>query len=175
LIKAAADQGVTGNIALGTTFVNNAVMPALYSNYIGTTAGIVYAYKAPKNEINDFLVAQEQARYKVVPDLFDADGMNAALMIVAALKKTNGDVNGDVLVKAMEGLSFDGPKGKVDIRPEDHVAIQDMYVLTLNNLTDPNADYYTLVETTRPEPPCMLPENLKARCGALPYGTLTGQ
>jgi branched-chain amino acid transport system substrate-binding protein len=175
LIKAAADQGVTGNIALGTTFVNNAVMPALYSNYIGTTAGIVYAYKAPKNEINDFLVAQEQARYKAVPDLFDADGMNAALMIVAALKKTNGDVNGDVLVKAMEGLSFDGPKGKVDIRPEDHVAIQDMYVLTLNNLTDPNADYYTLVETTRPEPPCMLPENLKARCGALPYGTLTGQ
>lgn len=175
LMKAAADQGVTGKIALGTTFVNNAVMPALYSTYIGTTAGILYAYKAPKNEINDFLVAQEQARYKVVPDLFDADGMNAALMIAATLKKTNGDVTGDVLVKAMEGLSFDGPKGKIDIRPEDHVAIQDMYVLTLNNLTDPNADYYTLVETTRPEPPCLLPEALKARCGALPYGTLTGK
>ena len=96
-------------------------------------------------------------------------------MIAAALKKTNGDATGDVLVKAMEGLSFEGPKGKVDIRPEDHVAIQDMYVLTLKNLTDPNADYYTYVETTRPEPPCLLPENLKARCGALPYGTLTGK
>jgi len=174
LMKAADDQGVTGKIALGTTFVNNAVMPALYANYIGTSAGIIYAYKAPQNPINDFMVAEEQARYKAIPDLFDADGMNAALMIAATLKKTNGDVNGDVLVKAMEGLSFDGPKGKVDIRPEDHVAIQDMYVLTLNNLTDPNADYYTLVETTRPEPPCLLPENLKARCGALPYGTLTG-
>lgn len=175
LMKAANDQGVTGKIALGTTFVNNAVMPALYGNYIGTSAGIIYAYKAPKNEINDFLVAQEQARYKTVPDLFDADGMNAALMIAATLKKTNGDVNSDVLVKAMEGLSFEGPKGKVDIRPEDHVAIQDMYVLTLKNLTDPNADFYTVVETTRPEPPCLLPESLKARCGALPYGSLSGK
>ena len=175
LIQAAEDQGVTDKMALGTTFVNNAVMPALYSNYIGTTAGIIYAYKAPQNEINDFLVAQEQARYGVVPDLFDADGMNAALMIAAALKATNGDVTGDVLVKAMEGMSFDGPKGLVEIRPEDHVAIQDMYILTLENLTDPNANYYKLVDTTRPEPPCLLPETLKSRCGSLPYGTLSGQ
>jgi branched-chain amino acid transport system substrate-binding protein len=175
LMKAANDQGVTGKIALGTTFVNNAVMPALYASYIGTTAGIIYAYKAPNNKYNDFMVAQEQARYKTVPDLFDADGMNAALMVVAALNKTNGDTTGDVLVKAMEGMSFDGPKGKVEIRPEDHVAIQDMYILTLKNLTDPNADFYTLVDTTRPEPPCLLPEALKARCGSLPYGTLSGK
>jgi len=175
LIQAAEDQGVTDKMALGTTFVNNAVMPALYSNYIGTTAGIIYAYKAPQNAINDFLVAQEQARYGVVPDLFDADGMNAALMVAAALKATNGDVTGDVMVKAMEGMSFDGPKGLVEIRPEDHVAIQDMYILTLENLTDPNANYYKLVDTTRPEPPCLLPETLKSRCGSLPYGTLSGQ
>ena len=175
LIQSAKDQGVTEKMALGTTFVNNAVMPALYSNYIGTTAGIIYAYGAPKNAINDFLVAQEKARYSVVPDLFDADGMDAALMVAAALKKTNGDASGDVLVKAMEGLTFDGPKGEVDIRPEDHVAIQDMYILTLNNLTDPTANYYTYVDTTRPEPPCLLPEALKDRCGTLPYGTLSGK
>jgi branched-chain amino acid transport system substrate-binding protein len=175
LIKSAKDQGVTEKMALGTTFVNNAVMPALYSNYIGTTAGIIYAYGAPKNAINDFLVAKEKANYNVVPDLFDADGMNAALMVAATLKKTNGDANGDGLVKAMEGLKFDGPKGEVDIRPEDHVAIQDMYILTLNNLTDPNANYYTYVDTTRPEPPCLLPDALKARCGTLPYGNLSGK
>lgn len=175
LIQAAKDQGVTDKLALGTTFVNNAVMPALYSTAIGTTAGIIYQYAAPKNAINDFLVAQEKARYNVVPDLFDADGMNAALMIVAALKATNGDATGDVLVKAMEGLSFEGPKGKVDIRPEDHVAIQDMYILKLENLTDPNANYYSYVDTTRPEPPCLLPETLKSRCGSLPYGNLSGK
>jgi len=175
LIQAAKDQGVTESMALGTTFVNNAVMPALYSTAVGTTAGILYQYMAPKNEINDFLVAQDKARYGSVPDLFDADGMNAALMAVAALKKTNGDATGETLVAAMEGLEFEGPKGTVFIRPEDHVAIQDMYILKLENLTDPDANYYTTVDTTRPEPPCLLQEVVKDRCGSLPWGSLTGQ
>jgi branched-chain amino acid transport system substrate-binding protein len=71
-------------------------------------------------------------------------------------------------------MSFEGPKGTVYIRPEDHVAIQDMYILKLVNLTDPDANFYEYVDTTRPEPPCLLPESLKARCGSLPYGSLSG-
>jgi hypothetical protein len=39
----------------------------------------------------------------------------------------------------MEGMTFEGPKGTVYIRPEDHVAIQDMYILKLVNVTDPEA------------------------------------
>ena len=174
LMQAAQDQGVTSKMALGATFIDDVLMPTFFTNAIGTTAGILYHWSAPKNPINDFLVAQERARYNTSPDLFDADGMNAALMIAAALQKTNGDASGDALVSAMEGLSFDGPKGTIDIRPEDHDAIQDMYILTLNNLTDPNADFYTYVDTTRPEPPCLLPETMKDRCGSLPYGNLSG-
>jgi len=175
LVQAAKDQGVTGKMELGATFIDNTLMPTFFANAVGTTAGILYHYSAPKNPINDFLVAQDKARYGVMPDLFDADGMNAALMAIAAIKKTNGDVTGDTLVKAMEGLSFDGPKGKIEIRPEDHVAIQDMYILKLANLTDPNANFYTYVDTTRPEPPCLLPEAMKDRCGKLPYGNLSGK
>jgi branched-chain amino acid transport system substrate-binding protein len=96
-------------------------------------------------------------------------------MVVEAVKKTNGDVSGDALKAAMEGMEFEGPKGTVYIRPEDHVAIQDMYILKLVNVTDPDANFYEYVETTRPEPPCLLPEALKDRCGDLPYGTLSGQ
>jgi branched-chain amino acid transport system substrate-binding protein len=72
-------------------------------------------------------------------------------------------------------MSFEGPKGTVYARPEDHVAVQDMYILKLVNLTDPDANFYEYVETTRPEPPCLLPESLKDRCGDLPYGSLSGQ
>jgi len=176
LAKAAADAGLNDKMALAATFIDNVLMPLWYQNAIGSTNGILYHYQGPQNNpINDFLVAQEVARYGVHPDLFDADGMNAALMVVAALKATNGDVSSDKLVKAMEGLTFDGPKGVVYIRPEDHVAIQDMYIMKLENLTDPAQAYYSYVETTRPEPPCLLPEALKARCGALPYGTLSGK
>jgi len=174
LVQAAKDQGVTETMALGTTFIDNALTPVFYADAIGTTAGIVYHWSAPKNPANDFLVAEASSRYGVYPDLFDADGMNAAIMIIETLKKTNGDVTPATLVAAMEGLEFEGPKGTIYIRPEDHVAIQDMYILKLENVTDPTGNYYSYVDTTRPEPPCLLPEALQDRCGDLPIGSLSG-
>lgn len=175
LVQAAKDQGVTETMALGATFIDNILMPTFFSNAVGTTAGILYHYSAPKNPANDFLVANTKPRYGVNPDLFDADGMNAAIMVVEAIKATGGDVSGEALQAVMEGMEFEGPKGTVYIRPEDHVAIQDMYILKLVNVTDPDANFYEYVDTTRPEPPCLLPETLKDRCGDLPYGTLSGQ
>jgi len=175
LMQAATDQGVTEKMSLGATFIDNVLMPTFFANAVGTTAGILYHYSAPNNPANDFLKEQDKARYGVMPDLFDADGMNAAILVVEALKATSGDVNGDALKTAMEGISFEGPKGTVSIRPEDHVAIQDMYILKLVNVTDPDANFYEYVDTSRPEPPCLLPEALKDRCGSLPYGNLSGQ
>jgi branched-chain amino acid transport system substrate-binding protein len=176
LMQAAKDQGVTDTMALGATFIDNTLMPVWYGNAVGSTSGIIYHYSAPQNNpINDFLVANTKPRYGVNPDLFDADGMNAAIMLVEALKLSGGAADGASLVKVMEGMTFEGPKGTVYIRPEDHVAIQDMYILKLTNVTDPDAAFYEYVDTTRPEPPCLLPEALKDRCGALPYGSLSGQ
>ncbi|NTU54645.1 MAG: ABC transporter substrate-binding protein [Anaerolineales bacterium] len=175
LVQAAKDQGVTESMALGATFIDNILMPTFFSNAVGTTAGILYHYSAPKNPANDFLVANTKPRYGVNPDLFDGDGMNAAILVVEAVKATGGDTSGEALQAVMEGMEFEGPKGTVYIRPEDHVAIQDMYILKLVNVTDPDANFYEYVDTTRPEPPCLLPETLKDRCGDLPYGTLSGQ
>jgi branched-chain amino acid transport system substrate-binding protein len=151
-------------------------MPAFFANAIGTTSGILYHYTAPQdNPINDWLVEETMARYGIPPDLFDADGMNAAMLLVKALKATGGDTSADALIAAMEGMQFDGPKGVIYIRPEDHVAIQDMYIVILLNVDDPQARFFEYVTTTRPEPPCLLPEELKDRCGDLPYGSLTGE
>ncbi|MDZ7843414.1 MAG: substrate-binding domain-containing protein [Anaerolineales bacterium] len=175
LMQAATDLGVNESMALGATFIDNVLMPLWYGNAVGSTNGILYHYSAPDNSANDFLTEQDLARYGTAPDLFDADGMNAAIMVVEAIKATNGDVSGEALVSAMEGMTFEGPKGTIYIRPEDHVAIQDMYILTLVDLSAENADYYEYVETTRPEPPCLLPEESKDRCGDLPYGSLDGE
>jgi branched-chain amino acid transport system substrate-binding protein len=53
--------------------------------------------------------------------------MSAALAIVEALKKTGGDTGTNKLIAAMEGMSFDTPKGKMTFRKEDHQAMQSMY------------------------------------------------
>lgn len=175
MMQAAVDTGVAEEMALGATFVDNVALPAFFANAIGTTSGILYNWALPQNPINDWMVAQTRARYGLAPDLFDADGFNAALMLVNGLAATSGDASAAALIPAFEGMSFDGPKGTIEIRPEDHVAIQDMYIAKLVSVTDPDAKFLEPVTTTRPQPPCLLPEALKDRCGALPYASLSGQ
>jgi branched-chain amino acid transport system substrate-binding protein len=176
VMQAARDFGITDDMALGATFIDNALQPVFYANAVGTTAGILYHYTAPQNNpINDWLVQETKARYGVPPDLFDADGMNAALAVIGGLKRTGGKTDADSMIAALEGMEFDGPKGTIYMRPEDHVAIQDMYILKLVNVTDPEFKYYEYVNTTRPQVPCLLPEALQSRCGDLPIGSLGGQ
>jgi len=175
LMQAAVDLGVTDEMELGASFVDNVVMPAFFANAIGTTSGILYHYTAADNPINDWLIEQTKARYGLPPDLFDADGMNAAILLSEALKATGGDTSADAMIAAMEGMEFEGPKGTIYIRPEDHVAIQDMYIVKLLNVDDPEAKFFEYITTTRPEPPCLLPEELKDRCGDLPFGSLSGE
>ncbi|MBM3134810.1 MAG: ABC transporter substrate-binding protein [Chloroflexi bacterium] len=174
MFNTAKELGVLDKMALAASIADNATVP-IYAPALGQNSGILYHYTLPKNPINDWLVEQVKARHKVPPDLFDADAMNAAIFIKEALMKTGGSASADVLIKAMEGLEFNGPKGKVYIRPEDHVAIQDMYIVKILNVTDKDFKFFELVTTTRPEPPCLLPEALKARCGKLPYGNLSGK
>ncbi len=175
IMQSAVDLGVVDTMDMASSFVDNVALPAFFGNSIGATGSTLYHYTAPNNPINDWLIEQDRARYGVYPDLFDADGMNAALLLIEALKLTGGDPNADAMIAAMEGLEFEGPKGTVYIRPEDHVAIQDMYVMKLLNVDDPDAKFFEYITTTRPEPPCLLPEALKAHCGELPYGSLTGE
>lgn len=174
LLQAATDSGVLAEIPMAAGFVDNVVMPAFFANAIGSTSGILYHYTLPDNEINDWLVEQTQAQFSTFPDLFDADAMNAAILVVNAIKATGGDTSAAALIGVMEGMEFEGPKGTIYIRPEDHVAIQDMYIVTLLNVDDPEFKYFELVETNRPDVPCLLPEGLVDRCGELPIGSLSG-
>ncbi len=175
LLQAAQDSGVLDEIPMAAGFVDNIVMPAFFANAIGSTSGILYHYTLPDNEINDWLVETTKARFNTTPDLFDADAMNAAILIGTALRKTGGDASAAALIAAIEGLSFAGPKGLIEIRAEDHVAIQDMYIAELLNVDDPEFKFFEYVETNRPEVPCLLPEAFQDRCGDLPIGSLSGE
>lgn len=179
MFQSAKEFGVLDDMGMGASFFDNRTMAAIFGPVAdkmqGQASGILYHYSAPDNPINDWLVEQVKARHGEPPDLFDADGMNAALLAVKALEKTGGDTSGEAMIAAMEGMEFDGPKGQIFIRPEDHMAIQDMYILRLMDLAAPDFDMFEYVTTTRPEPPCLLPEALQDRCGDLPIGSLSGQ
>lgn len=62
-------------------------------------------------------------------DLFHPDGFAAAQMVVRAVQEGGDDV--EKMVTALEGWSFDGVKGKMTIRKEDHALLQPMYQASL--------------------------------------------
>jgi len=105
------------------------ILPAMvaYKNFPGMEGALYYYFGIPKNPVNEALVAQHYKQFKAPPDFFTAGGFSAAMAIVTALKKTNGDTNTDKLIATMEGMSFDTPKGKMTFRKEDHQAMQSMF------------------------------------------------
>ena len=105
------------------------ILPAMsvYKNFPGMEGATYYYYDIPKNPLNAVLVSRHMSKFKTPPDFFTAGGFSVAMALVTALKKTNGDTNTEVLINAMEGLSFDTPKGKMTFRKEDHQALQSMY------------------------------------------------
>lgn len=105
----------------------------------GMEGATYYYYGIPKNPVNDWLVAEHQKRYSQPPDFFTAGGMSAGIAIVDALKKTQGKSETDTLIKAMEGMSFETPKGKMTFRPQDHQAMQSMYHFRIKN--DPSVPW----------------------------------
>lgn len=99
---------------------------------VGMEGFAIYYHTLPNNKINDWLVEEHKKRFEeTIPDLFTAGGMTAAIAIVEALKKTEGNTDSDTLIKKMEGMEFDTPKGIMKFRPEDHQALQSLYSIKL--------------------------------------------
>jgi len=99
---------------------------AAYKDFPGMEGATYYYYDIPKNPVNDWLVKTHEARFGTPPDFFTAGGMAAGIAVVEALKKA-GSADTEALIKAMEGMQFETPKGTMIFRPEDHQALQSMY------------------------------------------------
>ncbi|MCC5574025.1 substrate-binding domain-containing protein [Microtetraspora sp. AC03309] len=76
-------------------------------------------------------------------DLFTGDGFTAAQMIVHAAEK-GGDP--DAMVQSLSGWSFDGVKGKMTVRAEDHALLQPMFQAKLTGGATPTAELVKKLE-----------------------------
>jgi branched-chain amino acid transport system substrate-binding protein len=77
--------------------------------------------------------------------LFTVDGFTAAQMIVHAARA--GD-QPDQMVAALEGWSFEGVKGQLTVRAEDHALLQPMFQAKLSEGANPTA---SVVKTLGPD------------------------
>jgi branched-chain amino acid transport system substrate-binding protein len=116
------------------------ILPILvsYKRFPGLEGAAYYYYGLPKNPINDWLVAEHQKRFNVPPDFFTCGGFAAAMAVVAAVEKAKS-TDSEKLISAMEGMSFQTPKGEMIFRKEDHQALQSMYAFKIK--VDPDVKW----------------------------------
>jgi branched-chain amino acid transport system substrate-binding protein len=99
----------------------------------GMEGGAYYYYELPKNSINDWLVTEMKKRYNAPPDYFTVEGFTAAIAAITGIEKAKS-TESEALIKAMEGMEFDSPRGKMTFRAEDHQAMMPMYDIRLKNV-----------------------------------------
>jgi branched-chain amino acid transport system substrate-binding protein len=140
----AADLGRFG-ITLST---GGNILPALvfYKAFPGLVGATYYYYDDAHNPVNDWLVAQHEKLYKSPPDFFTCGGFAAAMAVVTALENDKGATDTETLIKTMEGMKFQTPKGEMIFRKEDHQALQQMYAFKIK--VDPNVKW-AIPELTR--------------------------
>lgn len=125
---------------------------------VGMEGFSVYYHTLPQNDVNKWLVEEHQKRFNEVPDLFTPGGMSAAIAIMEALKKSEGDADANKLIGIMEGMSFETPKGTMTFREEDHQALQSMYSIRLEQQDGVDYPVPVLIRELSPEetaPPVM--------------------
>jgi branched-chain amino acid transport system substrate-binding protein len=123
------------------------ILPVMagWKQFPGLEGAIYYYWAFPKNKVNDWLVAEYKKKNNgAPPDFFVAGGMSAALAVVEAVKKAKG-TDTEKLIAAMEGMSFDTPKGTMTFRKEDHQALQVMYHWRMKQNPPDNVDLLDLV------------------------------
>jgi branched-chain amino acid transport system substrate-binding protein len=123
------------------------ILPVMkgWKDLAGMEGAIYYYYGFPKNKMNEWMVTEYRKRYGgTPPDFFVAGGMAAGVAAVEAIKKAGG-TDTEKLIAAMEGMSFETPKGTMTFRKEDHQAMQNMYQFRIKKTQGNEWDLLELV------------------------------
>jgi branched-chain amino acid transport system substrate-binding protein len=91
-----------------------------------TTQHYSAAHDSPVNKA--FVAAFKAANPGMRPNFMAVGGYDGMRLIAEALRKTSGDTNGEKLIAAMKGASWESPRGPVQIDPETRDIIQNIYV-----------------------------------------------
>jgi branched-chain amino acid transport system substrate-binding protein len=101
-------------------------------NSMGDPAiGIVTAHQysaAHDSDVNRAFVSGFKKTTGMRPNFVSVAAYDGMHLIYEALKKTGGDTDGDKLIAAMKGMSFESPRGPISIDPETRDIVQNIYI-----------------------------------------------
>jgi branched-chain amino acid transport system substrate-binding protein len=93
--------------------------------------GIITAHQysvAHDSALNRSFVAGFKQAMGMRPNFVSVAAYDGMHLIYEALKKTGGDTDGDRLIAAMKGMSFESPRGPISIDPQTRDIVQNIYI-----------------------------------------------
>jgi len=103
------------------------LLPNMGDAVIGAVTAHMYSASHPSQMNKEYVAAFEKAN-NFRPNFMSVGGYDGMHLIYEALKKTNGDTNGDKLIAAMKGMKWESPRGPISIDPETRDIVQNIYV-----------------------------------------------
>jgi branched-chain amino acid transport system substrate-binding protein len=94
---------------------------------LGLITAFHYDYNHDSAKNKAFVTAY-RAEFKRNPDMFSVGGYDGMHVIYEALKKTNGNTDGEALVNAAKGMKWESPRGPMSLDPETRDVVQTVYI-----------------------------------------------
>jgi len=128
--KALAERGVDPNkikiLASGEVTAEQA-LKVMGDVGLGIISAWHYDYKSD-NPKNVAFVKTFNEMHGRNPDFFSSGGYDGMHAIYEALKKTNGNTDGEALIAAAKGLKWDSIRGPMSIDPDTRDVVQTIYI-----------------------------------------------
>jgi branched-chain amino acid transport system substrate-binding protein len=128
--KALAERGIDVNktkILGQDALASEPALKSMGDSALGIITVSNYDFNHQSKLNNDFVKAFN-ADYHRNPDFFSIGGYDGMHLIYAALKKTGGKTDGEDLIAAAKGMTWESPRGPMLIDPETRDIVQTIYI-----------------------------------------------
>ncbi|MGL4810706.1 MAG: ABC transporter substrate-binding protein [Beijerinckiaceae bacterium] len=108
--------------------VDDDILNGMGDSALGVVTTHHYSAAHPSPENKAFVAGIAKIGGGMRPNFMGVAGYDGMHLIYEALKKTNGDTDGEKLMAAIKGMSWTSPRGPVSIDPETRDIVQNIYV-----------------------------------------------
>jgi branched-chain amino acid transport system substrate-binding protein len=111
----------TGDVA------DDDLLPKMSDAMLGAVTAHYYSAAHP-SPTNRAFVEEFRRQYGYRPNFMAVSGYDGMQLIYQALRRTGGAADGDALLAAMKGLSWESPRGPISIDPDTRDVVHDIYL-----------------------------------------------
>jgi branched-chain amino acid transport system substrate-binding protein len=114
---------------------------------IGTITAHIYSADHDSAMNKAFVAAFKKANDGLRPNFMAVSGYDGMHLMYEAVKKTSGKTDGDSLIGAIKGMSWESPRGPISIDPDTRDIIQNVYI---RKVEKKNGELYNVEFATFP-------------------------